>query len=473
MLTDEVRGNPLDKRKGILVGVGVNKLEDKGRELVYMNDETMGLHSVILGTTGTGKTTLLRSIINQAIWMGWGVLVADMKFDYNLFTTAYATAYHCGRTGQFQFLSPYAIEKETGLLGQFGSNTYNPLKSIDSSISLTTAILKAAEVTGQKMAFYEDVKEEIVDTLVRAFLSTGKEFSFRDKWCVLEHPQGLRSLISKTTDPEVLVVLQNWLEQWTSSDNRTSAEFQKYVQGAKMFFRKFSTGSLGRMLNSYNPDVTLKQVYNNSGILWVVLPSLLMDTTAKSVGKLLLSDLRYLIGNIQVTTLHRKPFLVVIDEFENFIFDGVTDLFDKGRSADVKMVVSHQSPRQIDKEHSREFRDIIIGNTRTKYLLATEDNEIAKYFAELMGKESDAITVNYGGGISSRDTENYVISPTEITRMKDFELVVRRKGEIYQGHLLAPPSDFELGVDCPNPRFTPRHDRSEGIRIYEEVIGDE
>lgn len=462
--------NPF-KKDHILIGVGTRK-DKEGLELLYLNEETLRLHTMILGATGSGKTVLLSTIVNQAIMQGWGLALADMKFDAGLFNSAYATAYHCGREKDFRFINPTAIDAGVGLLGGIGSNSYNPLMSIDSAITLTAALNQAAS-KGEKggEAFWQDVKEEILDTLVRAFLSTGKPFSFKDMWIALEAKEALIKLMAECQDPEAIVVLRDWLSKLESKDTKVQGMHTQYIQGAKMFFRTFGTGTLGSLLNTYQPDVSLKQAYNTNQIVWVVLPSLLIANTASSVGNLILSDLRYLSGLIQSTTTNRKPFLVVVDEFENFAFPGVTDIFDKGRAAGIMMVIAFQSPKQIDKEAGKETRDIISSCTRTKIVLAQEDIEVATPIAELMGVEEHMMSMSMGD-MSIRENNNYEISPTALCRFRDFEIALKRKDETFHGHVLAVPSNFEPGVDMPRPRFTPNLSRENGIRLFEEVAGE-
>ncbi|MDA8417133.1 MAG: DUF853 family protein [Betaproteobacteria bacterium] len=451
------------------VFVGATKNGGK-MQLEYMSFDDLRLHTSILGATGTGKTVLLTTMITQFIRNGWGVLLLDMKFDPAMFRSAWATACICGREKDFKLLSPFGVESERGVLGEYGTCSYNPLLGIDSPIAATAAILKAAAKDKAGDAYWEGVKEGIVDTLVRAFLSTGLPYSFKDLWAALESPTALGRLLNISKDPEANLILADWLSKVNHYDPRVRADHDKYVQGAKMFFRTLGTGTLGTLLNSYDSDVSLKKAYRDNQIIWAVLPSLQIDHTAKSMGKLILSELRYLAGEIQATMETRKPFLVVVDEFENFVFPGMTDLFDKGRGAGISMVIANQSPAQIDLEHSKEMRAVITANTRNKIVMATEDPDIAKFFAELTGKDDTAISFNFDG-FGMREADQYLIQPRVFTEMDDFSMVLRKKGVTKRGHVVALPTDWELGVDVPRPRFEPTIFREGGVRLWEQVQG--
>lgn len=452
-------------RKG---SVFVGAVKENGYRLEYMNFEDLRLHTSILGATGAGKTVLLTTLLTQFIRNGWGVLLLDMKFDPAMFRAAWAAACICGREKDFKLLSPFGAESSRGVLGEMGTCSYNPLMGIDTPIAATAAILKAATKEKAGDAYWEGVKEGIVDTLVRAFISTALPYSFKDMWAALESPEALARLSSLNRDRDAGIVLADWLAKTTHSDPRVKADHDKYIQGAKMFFRSLGTGTLGTMLSSYNSDVSLKAAYRDNQIVWAVLPSLQLDYTARSLGKLLLSELRYLAGEIQATTEGRKPFLVVVDEFENFVFPGITDLFDKGRGAGICMMCANQSMAQIDLEHSKEMRAVIAGNTRNKIVMATENPDDAKFFAELSGKDDTAISVTMDG-FGLREADQYFVQPRVFTEMDDFSFVLRKKGKTRRGHVVALPTDWDLGEDVPRPRFVPSTSRANGVALWEHI----
>lgn len=462
--------SPFDpEKKRVFVGATKKGNDGDNYQLEYMDFDELRLHTSVLGATGTGKTVLLSSMITQFIRNGWGVLLLDMKFDPGMFKSAWAAACVCGREKDFKLLSPYAAESDRGLLGGLGTCSYNPLLSINSPIAATAAILKAAARAEKgSNAHWESVKEEIVDTLVRAFLSTGLPYSFKDMWAALESSVALGHLLDRSKDAEANIVLQDWLNKMTDPDPRVRAEHTKYTQGAKMFFRSLGTGTLGTMLSAYEADISLKAAYRDSQIVWAVLPALQLDYTARSLGKLILSELRYLAGEIQATMETRKPFLVVVDEFENFIFPGVTDLFDKGRAAGIGMMVANQTTAQIDLEHSKEMRSVIAANTRTKIIMATEDPDLAKYYAELVGKDDSALSINIDG-FGVREADQYIIQPRVFTELDDFSFVLRKKGVTKHGHAISLNADWNLGVDVPRPQFNPTTSRERGIGLWEKL----
>jgi hypothetical protein len=397
-------------------------------------------------------------------------MFADMKFDEGAFATAYAAACLCGRKDDFRLLNTFAMETESGLLGSLGSNTYNPLMSIKSPVALTAALLRAA--TGLSDAsgndYWSDVKDEVVDTLVKAFLSTNMAFSCADMYAALETEQALQKLISICRDPEATMVMRGWYEEWTSDDARTRGNFSQRKQGAKMFFRALGTGTLGKVLNTYEPDITLERAYTTNQIVWVVLPALLMENTAKALGKLILADLSYLAGYTQVRTRDKKPFIVVVDEFESFVFKGITDLFDKGRSAGICMIVAHQTSDQISLADSAELRDVILSNCNNQFILRLNNINDAKMFATMFGEAKHRASLRIHD-ISVMEGNMFNFPPTDFLGQGQFECLIRTNAKGYRGHIVCVPSDFEFGTEFPRPHFTPSTSRENGVRILEEV----
>jgi len=466
----KLTSSPFDpEKKKVFVGVttdgGVPRLE-------YMDFEDFRLHTTILGATGAGKTQLLNSLIVQFIRNGWPILGIDMKFDSGLMESIAATAAICGREKDLKVLSPFGAESDRGILGEIGTCSYNPLISLNSPIAATSATLNAA-TRDQKNSnpFFSEIKEETVLTLHSAFISTGLPYSYKDMWLALDDARALQRLMMLNRDAEVHLLLQDWLEKMTSEDVRIKSEHAKYMQGAKMFFRSMGTGVLGSILSTYDPDVTLKAAYRDNQIVWCVLPSLQINHTAVSFGKLLLSELRYMAGEIQATTKERKPFMVVIDEFAKFLFPGIDDLFDKGRASGVCMVVAYQSMKQADMMMTKDFREVLMANTRNKIFMGTDTPDDAKYYAELIGKD-DTATGLMVDGFSIREADQYFIQPRVFTEMDDFSFVLRRKGKTKRGHIVALPSNWRLGVDVPRPKFEPRMSREGGVRLWEHVSGE-
>ncbi|MEM4534891.1 MAG: TraM recognition domain-containing protein [Desulfurococcaceae archaeon] len=438
-------------------------------EPVEVSLSDLSTHMHILGATGSGKTLLLNLIDFQAYLNELALIKADMKFDEGNFKLNYALSYYTGRN--FYFFNPYAGQS-TGLLASLGSHSYNPLL-IGNAETITSKIINAAERPGGSVSFYEEVKENLVLALVSGLLSTGLKFSFKDLWvCLLRGKNGdypaLKRLIEISKDTASKVSLTELYQRLTSENNTLRTQAEKEITGTRLFFQRFSVGAVAELVNSYNPDIDLLSTISAGDTVMFVLPVLLYEVVSKAIGKMLLADLRYITGYMASVGI-KKDFVISIDEFENFVFKGIEDIFNKGRSAGAKVIIAHQSIKDIDLAYSQELRGIIQANTRIKVFLAQADVESAEWFSKLVGEKDLAYSMPLES-ISLREVSNYMVPPKELTSLKTFSAYYYIKGKPLKGHILTVPTDFVLGKDIPKPEFKPKVDRTNGIRLYEYYL---
>ena len=79
-------------------------------------------HVLLLGSTGSGKTSLMKYMLWQNVVNGGGGIFIDGKMDYNDFQGFYDLCYTVGRHHDILVISPGNPEK---------SNSYNPVTNGD------------------------------------------------------------------------------------------------------------------------------------------------------------------------------------------------------------------------------------------------------------------------------------------------------------------------------------------------------
>jgi len=62
--------------------------------------------TLVLGTTGAGKTRLAEILVSQSIWRGETVIFIDPKFDKDLCDRMFEEANRCDRGKDFMFFHP-------------------------------------------------------------------------------------------------------------------------------------------------------------------------------------------------------------------------------------------------------------------------------------------------------------------------------------------------------------------------------
>jgi len=470
---------PVFRKDLILIGVTKNKNKRKLKEYpwvgIYLNQEQLKTHIGIFGSTGRGKTLLLQCIAAQCVWQGWPLLLLDQKYDENLMKICYCCAVLCGRGSDFQVVSPYGIEDPSGLLGGLGSCSYNPLMGIRSSLGLTTALLAAGRKDGAStVAFWEDVKIQIVESLVDAIMSTNKNFLFEDLFAALDQVSALQMLLAESKDERANLALTDWLKN-LNNDNGIQAQQNQVreFQGAKMFFRSMSSGSLGKCLGSTTPDVTIRRTYVENKITFFILPALLMNETSKQVAKLVISELNYLAGALQAESNDKKIFMVIADEAYSITTESLILTASMGRSSGIALVIVYQALAQMDMAVSSSFREVLLSNLNSKVSFASAETEQAESLAAMIGHRKIKSTHRYGE-ISEVAAETFLITPTRLMKLKIFEAVYLIHGKVYQGFVPNLPSGWQLGTTkIPRPKFEPTISNEGGIQIYKRIIDNQ
>lgn len=114
--------------------------------------------------------------------------------------------------------------------------------------------------------------------------------------------------------------------------------------------------------------------------------------------------------------MNQRFFSCVLDDFQDYIYEGFASLLNKSRSANVGVIFSHQSLGDLDKV-SEAFRNVVLTNTNIKVIMRMNDPETCDHFAKTFGtKTSTKVTERTQGTTktgdgSVREVEQYIFHP--------------------------------------------------------------
>ncbi len=112
----------------------------------------------------------------------------------------------------------------------------------------------------------------------------------------------------------------------------------------------------------------------------------------------------------------QKFFSCILDDFQDYIYEGFGSLLNKSRSANVGVVFCHQSLGDLDKV-SEAFRNVVLTNTNIKIVMRMNDPETCDHYAKTFGtktttKVTDKIKdAEKTGDGTIRDVEQYHYHP--------------------------------------------------------------
>mgnify|MGYP001016293620 FL=1 len=404
---------------GLFFGTTTDNGED-----IYIHYNILLKHMMILGSTGSGKTTLMKSLMWQNVRAGGGCIFVDGKMDYVDFQDFYNLCYAIGRHEDIYVISPGDPER---------SNSYNPVLNGDPQeiASRITSLLP----DDARAEFYKNEGYKALETLINASRYIGGE---RDEkpdgtWTIKKDKDGNPTKFGVINMYDLAIMLSNeaalqWMEdtldenfpgydvtnqfslflgQYRERDREgkmkiNTARLKANISGTAAKPYVFGTGLFGEVTSPYNPDVDLLTCIKESKVVYVMLPTMNKPDASKEFGKIFMSDFRTVVGWLQQNPKLRPkiPYLVVMDEAGGYANANWDTLFQQCRSARISLVFSAQSTANLE-DVSGTFYTKIKENTITTVAMKMQSEQGCNDISNLIGEQWD---VTYSQSLGKGDS---------------------------------------------------------------------
>ena len=112
----------------------------------------------------------------------------------------------------------------------------------------------------------------------------------------------------------------------------------------------------------------------------------------------------------------QKFFSCILDDFQDYIYEGFGSLLNKSRSANVGVIFSHQALGDLDKV-SDAFRNVVLTNTNLKIVMRMNDPDTCEHFAKTFGTKTTTKVTDKTkdsektGDGTAREVEQYIFHP--------------------------------------------------------------
>ena len=311
-------------------------------------------HKYILGQTGTGKTTLLQTMILQDVYVGNGLCLIDPHGDLVERVFQSIPSYRQKDLVYFNVTHPDMPFR------------FNPLLHVDAE----QRPLLASSFLEILKKLWESAWGLRLEHILRYIILT-----------LLEQPKE-----SKTTLANIIDILHDKDFRAKCVQNIQNKYIRAFWENE---FPKYSKNDILPILNKVgafvlhpalqralisNPqDIDIREIMDNKKIL-------LINISKGVIGE----DISHIIGSIFVTAIasaaftrvdtpeeKRLPFLVYLDEFQNFTNLSLVTMLSELRKFKIGMTLAHQYLQQLD-EH---IRFAVLGNVGTlvTFRVGTED----------------------------------------------------------------------------------------------------
>ena len=329
----------------------------------------------IVGKTGMGKSTLLKTLVLSDLWVGNGLGLLDPHGDLAEAVLASAPA---ERQDDLIVLDPSIPA---------GRVPYNPLSSTDRTrrhlvaSGLVTAFRKIwADSWGPRM-------EYILYNTLRA-LADFPGASLLDVPRMLTDNVFRETVLRAGTDPRVA---EFWRQEFAAYSPYLRAEALAPIQNK--IGQCLASPALREVLGSGKEGLDLRKVMDEGKILVAALSKGKLGEQASALlGALLVAGFEEAaLSRADIPEDQRRDFYIYIDEFQTFATESIAGILQEARKYRLNLIIAHQYLGQLEET----VRGAIFGNigTLVSFRVGAEDAEyLAREFSPVF-REDDLVNL--------------------------------------------------------------------------------
>ncbi len=424
------------KAEGILYVGNSNDPDDpyhKGE--LWLTNTDARTHILFLGTTGSGKTEGLKSIVTNALTWGSGFVYIDGKADTDLWASLFALARRFGRDDDLLVLNYMTANSDNGAV----SNTMNPFSNGSASY-ITNMVVSLMPDAGGDNAMWKERAVALMGALMPALTWKRDHGELLFDVSTLRDYIELPAIIRLSRDPNlperIIRALKGYLStlpgyidaafddegnERPPSPDQPMYDLQVARQQHGYLSMQF-TRALQSLADDYGyifraqlADVDVLDVVLNRRILVGLIPSLEKSgDEAANLGKIVVACLKGMMGATLGNTVEggweaaigskqtrsSSSFMTVFDEVGYYTAQGMAVMAAQARSLGFSLIFAAQDLPSMEKRVKQEAQSIL-ANCNLKIFGKLEDPTDTKDFFEKHAgadfvMDSNGMTANTG-----------------------------------------------------------------------------
>jgi type IV secretory pathway TraG/TraD family ATPase VirD4 len=406
-------------------------VDEDGRR-VHLGDDQLSAHGLILGASGSGKTTTLLRILGDRIAAGQPVVVLDMKGSPAVTDALAGMAARSGR--RFLCWTPD------------GPALWNPLQH-GNATELKDKLIAAERFTEPH---YQRAAERYLQTALQVLHARRpQQAATLDGVVAMMEPSRL-SVAARVLPAPRAEAVQDYLATLT-------ADALSAIRGLGTRLALLSESHTGAFLSPRAEDhesragsrtpvaeprrqIDLHAALSSDAVVLFSLNASRYGKLAAQLGTMIVQDLVGAAGRrLQDGGPHPRA-VIALDEFSALGADQVLALFARAREADVCVLVATQELSDLDRAAAG-LRDQVLGNTAVKIAHRQDVPASASVIAQLAGTETRwEVTERLSprptllprrlpppSPGTRRRVEQFLVHPNEIKRLRTGEAVLITK----------------------------------------------
>jgi conjugal transfer pilus assembly protein TraD len=385
--------------KGILLG------RDEQHRPVRLLTGFVPSHTLVVGTTSSGKTVTQATILRRSIELGCGAIVVDPKGD-DLLVDQLAIASDRARK-PFAYWTPH------------GELSYNPFgHGTDSEIA--DKVLAGETWTEPH---YQRQAQRYVAHAVRALRMANREVSLAALVHLMQ--PGQLEALARQLDHEQAQNLHTYLDSLTPEQHRGLA-------GTRDRLAILAESDIGERLAENDYAINLRDELFRGGVVLFSLEADRWPLLASMLAAAIVSDLITQAANRQGGQADEKyPAVIALDEFSAISPEGVVRLFGRARSAGLSLLLGTQELADLQTPEHPNLLAQVLGNTATVIAHRQRVPDSAELIAEIAGtkgtwtqtRRTDGTHLPTDSGTRTR-TREFHIHPDDLKALPQGTAVV-------------------------------------------------
>lgn len=309
---------------------------------VLVDTEALKRHMLIVGMTGSGKTTMMERMILQDIDAGRGVGLIDPHGDL------YDRIMHQipkSRSNDVVLFDLTDVEYPIGF--NILENTHHQFPSLIAS-SIVGVFKKIFGYSwGPRLEY---VLRNATLTLLERDGST-----LLDLTLLLSDEEFRRNYIAKVTNP---FLRRFWADEFNTLSSTKQTEVVSPILNKVGQF--LSVPLIRNIVSQPQSGFSPRWIMDNKKIFLANLSKgKIGEDVSEMLGSLLVSKFQLdVMSRATIEPEKREPYRLYVDEFQNFATDSFSDIFSEARKYGLGLVIAHQYINQV----STQLMDAIMGN---------------------------------------------------------------------------------------------------------------
>jgi Type IV secretion-system coupling protein DNA-binding domain/TraM recognition site of TraD and TraG len=333
---------------------------DYRRQLVKLTAEDLRTHLYVIGSTGSGKTTLIHNLIAQDVARGHSLCIIDLRGD--LVNTAIRICSSRLKPSEIALIDLRECDKPMG---------YNPLFGVGEPHIRALGVYSVLEAMSTSWGV--QLGQDLRYALLLLAEAGGSLVSVRR---VMTDRRFLSECLSKCSNDEVA---DHWRRFDALPPDQREARLMPVTNKLSGIL---ATPSLRKMFGHSAPIDLGKHLDNPGSVTLVSLAVDELHDVGRMVGRMFLASVcRERFGKAMQSEKSRNPVRIYADEFENLGYTEFEHILSEGRRFGLSCVLSHQTSSQI----SPKVRSLILGNCGAKIAFRCGREDSALVSKDLTG----------------------------------------------------------------------------------------